>query len=416
MRSWSRPSIPALPGTRPDPRVFDSVEQKAKPTQPERRRLALRLRHHPVRRHPPRPRRHLPRLRPGRPGVAGRRATTSTTCRTSPTSTTRCWSAPRATARTGVSSPRERPSCSATTWRRCGSSRRDHYVGAVEAIAQIADAVKTLLDRGTAYRVDEPGCRARRLLRHAAAPRPARGSAARATWTATTMLEPVRASAAATRTAPASGTRSTRCCGASERRGRAGLGLAGRPRPPRLAHRVHRHRAGAPRRRRSTVHGGGSDLIFPHHEFSAAHAAALTGRFGSRTSTSHAGMIGLPGREDEQVAGQPRLRLAAASPTASTRGRSGWRCWPSTTTVGLGVDRRPPAHRGGAAGFLGGLGVARDDGNRDRRSVDELRVILANDLDTPAALRRIDEYIASGAPATPLLVDAIDALLGIRLG
>jgi L-cysteine:1D-myo-inositol 2-amino-2-deoxy-alpha-D-glucopyranoside ligase len=48
--------------------------------------------------------------------------------------------------------------------------------------------------------------------------------------------------------------------------------------------------------------------------------------------------------------------------------------------------------------------------------LDELRVILANDLDTPAALRRIDECIASGAPATPLLVDAIDALLGVRLG
>ena len=48
---------------------------------------------------------------------------TSTTCRTSPTSTTRCSSAPPRRARTGASWPRERPSCSATTWRRCGCCR-----------------------------------------------------------------------------------------------------------------------------------------------------------------------------------------------------------------------------------------------------------------------------------------------------
>src|SRR5699024_1530742 len=39
-----------------------------------------------------------------------------------------------------------------------------------------------------------------------------------------------------------------------------------------------------------TVQGGGSDLVFPHHELSAAHAAALSGRPLARVF-SHTGMV-----------------------------------------------------------------------------------------------------------------------------
>ena len=79
-----------------------------------RRRADVRLRHHAVRRHAHRPRRDLRRLRPAQPRLARRRPRGRTTCRTSPTSTTRCSSARPRPASTGRSSPSGRPSCSAS--------------------------------------------------------------------------------------------------------------------------------------------------------------------------------------------------------------------------------------------------------------------------------------------------------------
>ncbi|MGH3648060.1 MAG: cysteine--1-D-myo-inosityl 2-amino-2-deoxy-alpha-D-glucopyranoside ligase, partial [Micromonosporaceae bacterium] len=45
------------------------------------------------------------------------------------------------------------------------------------------------------------------------------------------------------------------------------------------------------------VQGGGNDLIFPHHECSAAHAETLTGRTPFSRAYVHAGMIGLNGEK-----------------------------------------------------------------------------------------------------------------------
>src|SRR5690606_20460635 len=45
------------------------------------------------------------------------------------------------------------------------------------------------------------------------------------------------------------------------------------------------------------VQGGGSDLIFPHHEFSAAHAEAVTGDRRFARHYVHTGMIGLDGEK-----------------------------------------------------------------------------------------------------------------------
>ena len=44
------------------------------------------------------------------------------------------------------------------------------------------------------------------------------------------------------------------------------------------------------------IQGGGSDLIFPHHEMSASQSAAITGQKFSRTYV-HAGMVGLDGEK-----------------------------------------------------------------------------------------------------------------------
>src|SRR6185369_9716863 len=45
------------------------------------------------------------------------------------------------------------------------------------------------------------------------------------------------------------------------------------------------------------VQGGGSDLLFPHHEMSAAHAESLSGKAPFARHYTHAGMIGLDGEK-----------------------------------------------------------------------------------------------------------------------
>jgi L-cysteine:1D-myo-inositol 2-amino-2-deoxy-alpha-D-glucopyranoside ligase len=51
----------------------------------------------------------------------------------------------------------------------------------------------------------------------------------------------------------------------------------------------------------------------------------------------------------------------------------------------------------------------------DATLLEQLRSALANDLDTPAALAAVDARVASGERATTTDLDAIDALLGVRL-
>ena len=68
------------------------------------------------------------------------------------------------------------------------------------------------------------------------------------------------------------------------------------------------------------VQGGGSDLIFPHHEHSAAHAEALTGTHPFARHYVHAGMIGLDGEKMSKSRGNlvlvSKLRGAGVDPMA----------------------------------------------------------------------------------------------------
>ena len=73
------------------------------------------------------------------------------------------------------------------------------------------------------------------------------------------------------------------------------------------------------------VQGGGNDLLFPHHECSAAHAEVLTGAAPFAGHYVHAGMIGLRRREDVQVHAATWSSSPGCAPTASTRWRCGWR-------------------------------------------------------------------------------------------
>jgi L-cysteine:1D-myo-inositol 2-amino-2-deoxy-alpha-D-glucopyranoside ligase len=168
------------------------------------------------------------------------------------------------------------------------------------------------------------------------------------------------------------------------------------------------------------VQGGGSDLIFPHHEFSAAHAEALTGDYPMARHYVHTGMIGLDGDKMSKSKGnlvfvsrlradqvdQMALRLALLSGHYRTD-----RSW----TTGMLDEAQTRLARWREAAALPASAPAHDVLRR-------LRAHLAEDLDTPGALAVIDAWAGetlahpgqhTDAPA--LVGTAVDALLGLTL-
>ena len=230
----------------------------------------------------------------------------------------------------------------------------------------------------------------------------------------------VRASAAATPTARARPTNSTRCYGAPQRPGEPSWPSpfgAGRP-------GWHVECAAIALSRIGTgldIQGGGSDLIFPHHEFSAAHAECCHGGAAFRPALRARGDDRLGRAQDVQEPGQPGAGLAGCAPTASSRRRSGWVCWPATTApTARGAPRCSTSTAPGCS-----AGAPRRRCRPDRTpptSIARVRQYLADDLDTPKALAALDgwttdalEYGGHDAEATKSVAAAIDALLGVDL-
>ncbi|AXB43004.1 cysteine--1-D-myo-inosityl 2-amino-2-deoxy-alpha-D-glucopyranoside ligase [Amycolatopsis albispora] len=168
------------------------------------------------------------------------------------------------------------------------------------------------------------------------------------------------------------------------------------------------------------VQGGGSDLAFPHHEYSAAHAEALSGEFPFARHYVHAGMIGLDGEKMSKSKGNlvfvSRLRADKVDPGAIRLGlfaghyRSD-RSWTSEVleTAEARLSRWREA-------------VSLPAGPAAQSTVDRLREHLADDLDTPKALAAVDAWVSEAltrrgtdSAAPGLVRDAVDALLGIVL-
>jgi L-cysteine:1D-myo-inositol 2-amino-2-deoxy-alpha-D-glucopyranoside ligase len=173
------------------------------------------------------------------------------------------------------------------------------------------------------------------------------------------------------------------------------------------------------------VQGGGSDLVFPHHEFSAAHATALTGSSFAEVY-AHSGMVAYQGEKMSKSLGNLVLvsGLRAEDVDAGAvrlavlehHYRSDWE-W---TDAGLAssVDRlaawqavlapaTPPVFAGDVDSFNGA--------ESELALLGRLRAHLANDLDTPAALAEIDAWILTLPTTTDLIRRAVDALLGVAL-
>ncbi|MGW4295891.1 cysteine--1-D-myo-inosityl 2-amino-2-deoxy-alpha-D-glucopyranoside ligase [Micromonospora chersina] len=171
---------------------------------------------------------------------------------------------------------------------------------------------------------------------------------------------------------------------------------------------------------RIAVQGGGNDLLFPHHECSAAHAERLTGQAPFADHYVHAGMIGLDGEKMSKSKGNlvfvSRLRADHVDPMAvrlallSGHYRSD-RSW--TDELLVAAQERLARWRRAAAVPAGPSG---------EKLLAEVRARLADDLDTPGALAVADDWaaqalagVADDAAAPKLFAETMDALLGIAL-
>jgi L-cysteine:1D-myo-inositol 2-amino-2-deoxy-alpha-D-glucopyranoside ligase len=168
------------------------------------------------------------------------------------------------------------------------------------------------------------------------------------------------------------------------------------------------------------VQGGGSDLIFPHHEMGTSQAHLLTDDRPFAKHFVHAGMVGLGGQKMSKSKGNlvfvSRLRDDGHDPMAirlallAHHYRSDWD-WTDNDLI-QGEDR---LHRWTFA-------ATADRGPSTGPVVEAVRAALANDLDAPTAVAAVDiwaEQVASGTgddPEAPRqIAEAANALLGVVL-
>ena len=162
----------------------------------------------------------------------------------------------------------------------------------------------------------------------------------------------------------------------------------------------------------ATVNGGGIDLVFPHHEFSAGHTAALSNQH-LASIYAHTALVSYRGEKmskslgnlvfvSELIAGgtDPRaIRLAILAQHHRTE-------WEWTDALLAGAEQRLES-------WLTWATHTDPDGGTNLLA--DLRRVLEHDLDTAGALGLVDKRIAAGLAADPVSIDAIDALLGIDL-
>jgi len=169
-----------------------------------------------------------------------------------------------------------------------------------------------------------------------------------------------------------------------------------------------------------TVQGGGSDLVFPHHEMGAGHAYSLSG-VPLAKHFAHAGMVGLDGEKMSKSKGNlvlvSKLRAAGEEPAAirlailAHHYRSDW----SWTDEGF-TDAKQRLGRWRSA-------LSATPADSAAPLLEDMRSALGNDLDAPAALAAVDRWadLALAGHTEPstadqaLVRDAVDALLGVEL-
>ena len=171
---------------------------------------------------------------------------------------------------------------------------------------------------------------------------------------------------------------------------------------------------------RIDVQGGGNDLLFPHHEMSAAHAEVITHEAPFADHYSHAGMIGLHGEKMSKSKGNlvfvSRLRadhvdsMAVRLALFADHYRVD-RQW--TDELQKSAEQRLGRWREAAAAESGPSGAS---------LLAAVRAALSNDLDTPGALAIVDAWAdatlqgeGDDREAPAVMASTVEALLGIKL-
>ena len=162
------------------------------------------------------------------------------------------------------------------------------------------------------------------------------------------------------------------------------------------------------------VQGGGDDLIFPHHELSAAEAEVISGEFPFAKAYLHQAMVGYAGEKMSKSKGNlvlvSTLRAAGVDPMAiriallAHRHDAAWEWFDSE--LDPAVERLA---RWRAA-------FTRETGPTTVPLLARLRDALRNGLDAPAAMNAVDDWAANEGddPAAPgEAAAAVDALLGV---
>jgi L-cysteine:1D-myo-inositol 2-amino-2-deoxy-alpha-D-glucopyranoside ligase len=169
------------------------------------------------------------------------------------------------------------------------------------------------------------------------------------------------------------------------------------------------------------VQGGGSDLVYPHHEYSAVHAEALTATKPFARTYVHAAMIGLDGEKMSKSRGNlvfvSKLRGSGVDPMAIRLALLAGhyrtdREW--TPELLAAAEERLDTWR---------RAVSLPAGAPAGPVLHALRERLSDDLDSPGAIAAVDAWAAATlaggddleeeAPA--IVCDAVDALLGVSL-
>ncbi len=168
------------------------------------------------------------------------------------------------------------------------------------------------------------------------------------------------------------------------------------------------------------VQGGGSDLVFPHHEMSASEAQVADPGARFARAYVHAGMVGLDGAKMSKSKGNlvlvSTLRESGLDPMVirlvllGHHYRDDWH-WDEAdvSAAGARLDRWRGA-------------VARGAGAPTQHLVTDVLTALASDLDAPFALRLLDHWADAtdfGDDSEPgageVVRSLVDGVLGIEL-
>lgn len=174
------------------------------------------------------------------------------------------------------------------------------------------------------------------------------------------------------------------------------------------------------------VQAGGNDLIFPHHEMSAAHARVALGEDAFARRYAHSGMVRLDGEKMSKSLGNlvfvSRLLAAGEDPMAvrlailAHHYRPDW----DWTDRGLAAARDRLAAWRMAADVAGGESAVNGVTSPGESVLAAMRERIADDLDAPGALAIVDSWAAAAVRgmaggSAPLVRAAVDAILGVVL-